>query len=161
MSTQNEVVRIGSLETDSIFVKAIGSDSDLMEFIGGRLYGTAIPLPDNYAENVPVPYVIVTFDGLNNDAETKDSSFEGESDVVRIGIEVAAKSLDQLHRLTQMVRETVLGYMEQHAGGEDFPIEDYTFSAQQIVFDSLKPCFWQVLNYSCDVITLVEYEVTG
>ena len=64
-----------SLATDSIFIAAIQSNTELMEALGyeapeeeyegrpGRLYGTAIPLPDEDADNTPVPYIIVTFDG--------------------------------------------------------------------------------------------------
>ena len=68
-----------SLATDSIFITALQSNTDLLEALGyveatetsegapARLYCTAIPLPDEDANNVPVPYIIVTFDGLTND----------------------------------------------------------------------------------------------
>ena len=42
-----------SLATDSIFIAAIQSNPALVERIGGRLYGQAIPLPDEDADNVP------------------------------------------------------------------------------------------------------------
>lgn len=135
------------LATDSIFIAALSGDSELMETIGGRLYGTAIPLPDEDLDNVPVPYVIVTFDGLANDSQTKDYTYEGDFDQVTIGVEVVGESLGALHDLTQQVRETILAYMSD----EDTSIEDYQFSAQAIQFDSLKPCYWQVLTYQCDV----------
>ena len=81
-----------SLATDSIFVLALQSNSDLLEKLTEsldddgttvidetpRLYGTAIGLPDEDADNVPVPYVIVTFDGLTNDQGTKDDRYESE-----------------------------------------------------------------------------------
>ena len=101
-----------SLATDSIFIAAIQSNPALVERIGGRLYGTAIPLPDEDADNVPVPYVILTFDGLNNDADTKDCSYESDYDRVNIGVEVTAETLEDLHELTQTVRETILAYMK-------------------------------------------------
>ena len=137
-----------SLATDSIFIAAIQSNPALVERIGGRLYGTAIPLPDEDADNVPVPYVIVTFDGLNNDADTKDCSYESDYDRVNIGVEVTAKTLDDLHTLTQMVRDTILSYLRT----TDTAIQDYQFAAQQIQYDSMKPCYWQVLTYQCDTI---------
>ena len=150
-----------SLATDSIFVTALQSNSDLMEklskFIDDdgttvidetpRLYGTAIGLPDDDADNVPVPYVIVTFDGLTNDQGTKDDRYESDYDTVNIGVEVTAKTLDDLHTLTQMVRDTILSYLRTN----ETAILDYNFAAQQIQYDSLKPCFWQVLTYQCDV----------
>ena len=140
-----------SLATDSIFIAAIQSNPSLVERIGGRLYGTAIPLPDEDADNVPVPYVIVTFDGLNNDTDTKDCSYESDYDRVNIGIEVVGKTLKDLHDLTQMVRDTILTYFR----ATETVVEDYTFTADAIQYDSLKPCYWQVLSYQCDVRNLL------
>ena len=53
-----------------------------------------------------------------------------------------------MHTLTQMVRDTILSYLRT----TDTAIMDYNFAAQQIQYDSLKPCYWQVLTYQCDVI---------
>jgi hypothetical protein len=144
-----------SLATDSIFITALQSNSELLEALGydpetgenARLYCTAIPLPDEDADNVPVPYVIVTFDGLTNDQGTKDDRYESEYDTVNIGVELTARNINELHNLTQMVRDTILSYLRSN----DTAIMDYNFAAQQIQFDSLKPCYWQVLTYQCDV----------
>ena len=151
-----------SLATDSIFVTALQSNDVLLdklkEYIDEddniqydetpRLYGTAIGLPDDDADNVPVPYVIVTFDGLTNDQGTKDDRYESSYDTVNIGVEITAKTLDDLHTLTQMVRDTILSYLRAN----DTAIQDYQFAAQQIQYDSLKPCYWQVLTYQCDTV---------
>ena len=144
-----------SLATDSIFITALQSNSELLEALGydpetgenARLYCTAIPLPDEDAENVPVPYVIITFDGLTNDQCTKDDRYESEYDTVNIGLEVTARNINELHDLTQMVRDTILSYLREN----DTAIMDYNFAAQQIQFDSMKPCYWQMLTYQCDV----------
>ena len=141
-----------SLATDSIFVSALSSNSLFMGKIGRRLYSTAIPLPDEDADNVPVPYVIVTFDGLNNEQTTKDDPFESEDDRVSIGIEVCAKNRTQLANLTQSVRSIVHDYMREN----DTPIDDYQFSADAVQYDSMKPCFWQTLRYQCDVLNQEE-----
>ena len=153
-----------SLATDSIFTTALQSNSDLMATLGyvaptltdkgkpARLYGTAIPLPDEDADNVPVPYVIVTFDGLNNDAGTKDDRYESEYDRVNIGIEVVGKTLKDLHDLTQMVRDTILTYFR----ATETAVEDYTFTADAIQYDSLKPCYWQTLRYQCDTTSDIQ-----
>lgn len=150
-----------SLATDSIFVTALQSNSELLEKLKEyiddagttvindtpRLYGTSIPLPDEYIDNVPVPYVIVTFDGLTNDQGTKDDVYESKYDQVNIGIEVTSRTLDELHYLTQMVRETILTYLRMNKND----ILDYQFAAQQIMYNQDKPCYWQVLTYQCDV----------
>lgn len=137
-----------SLATDSIFVKAIQSDASLMQKIGGRLYGTAIGLPDEEADNAPVPYIIVTFDGLTNDQGTKDDRYESRYDKVEIGVEVTAQTLDELHNLTETVRDTILSYLRSRTTA----VDDYLFTAEGIQYDSLKPCYWQVLRYQCDTI---------
>ena len=152
-----------SLATDSIFIAAIQSNHALVERIGGRLYGTAIPLPDEDADNVDVPYIIVTFDGLNNDDSTKDQPYEGDYDKVNIGVEVTAESLTSIHELTHIIRQTILDYIrgKKETEGDEFPIDDYQLSAQAIQFDSLKPCYWQVLKYQCDVRNYLNDEQEG
>ena len=135
------------LSTDSIFIYALSASEDIMQAVDGRLYGTAIPLPDEEADNVPVPYIIVTFNGLNNVDETKDDMYESDYDSVNIGIEVIGKTLGHLHDLTEMVRNVIHQYFVQN----ETPVEGYQFSAQAVQFDSEKPCYWQVLNYQCYV----------
>lgn len=149
-----------SLATDSIFTTALQSNSDLMATLGyvaptltdkgkpARLYGTTIPLPDEDLDNVPVPYVIVTFNGLTNDQGTKDDRYESRYDKVEIGVEVTAKTLDDLHVLTEMVRDTILSYLRSRPTA----VDDYLFTAEGIQYDSMKPCYWQVLRYQCDTI---------
>ena len=129
-------------------MKAIQSDASLMQKIGGRIYGTAIELQDEDLDNVPVPYVIVTFNGLTNDQGTKDDRYESRYDKVEIGVEVTANTLDDLHVLTEMVRDTILSYLRSRSTA----IDDYLFTAEGIQYDSMKPCYWQVLRYQCDTI---------
>ena len=151
-----------SLATDSIFVTALQSNSELLEKLTEyidddgnvqydetpRLYGTAIGLPDDDADNVPVPYIIVTFNGLTNDQGTKDDRYESRYDKVEIGVEVTAKTLDDLHVLTEMVRDTILSYLRSRTTA----VDDYLFTAEGIQYDSMKPCYWQMLRYQCDTI---------
>ena len=143
-----------SLATDSIFVDALKSNAALVESVGGRIYGTAIPMPDEDADNAPVPYLIVTFDGLNNDVDSKDDEMESDTDKVNISIEVVGETLAKLHELTQAVRDTVRDYLATN----DTDITEYLFGAQAIQYDSLKPCYWQVLTYQCDVENLMNDE---
>ena len=142
------------LATDSIFIAALSASEDIMEATGGRIYGTAIPLPDEDADNAPVPYLIVTFDGLNNDVDSKDDEMESDTDKVNISIEVVGETLAKLHELTQAVRDTVRDYLATN----DTDITEYQFGAQAIQYDSLKPCYWQVLTYQCDVENLMNDE---
>lgn len=137
-----------SLLTDQIFFSALKSNASLMTTIGNRLYSTAIPLPDEDADNVPLPYVIVTFDGLTNDGQSKDNPYDGDYDSVNIGIEVAAEDRPSLGALTEEIRATISDYF-LNSEDELVPL-DYQFTAQAVQYDPLKPCFWQRLAYNCD-----------
>jgi len=146
------------LSTDSIFIAALTSSAEVMQTIDGRLYSTAIPMPDEDAENVPVPYIIVTFNGLNNEGTTKDDPFEGDTDVVQIGVEVTAINREQLAELTKLVRTTIHDYLTEDVDDERQTIDDYQFSAEAVQYDSMKPCYWQTIRYQCDVFNGQEYE---
>ena len=143
-----------SLQNDIIFVKALRANADLMkQLAAGDVYNTAIALPDEDLDNAPLPYAIVTFDGLNNDIDTKDDPFESESDSVNISIEIAAKTRNELGHLAEAIRRQVHQYfINADPTDEDADLipHDYQFSAQAVNYDSLKPCYWQVLTYQCD-----------
>lgn len=138
-----------SLTTDLIFFTALKANTELMTTICNRLYSTAIPLPDEAADNVPAPYVILTFDGLTNDDFTKDS-FEGETDTVTIGVTIVAEDRPSLGHLANTVRTTIREYFEDNQDDDDDIPQDYRFTATAINYDSLKPAFYQTLNYQCD-----------
>lgn len=143
-----------SLQTDIIFVKALRANAELMaQLAAGDVYNTAIALPDEDLDNAPLPYVIVSFDGLTNDVETKDDPYEGGSDNVTISIEIAAKTRPELCRLAEAVRRQVHDYFvndNQTDDDSDLVPLDYQFSAQAVNYDQMKPCYWQVLSYQCD-----------
>ena len=141
-----------SLQTDIIFVRALQQNSSLMAKLpAGDVYNTAIALPEQDAENAPVPYIIVTYDGMSNDQTTKDG-YESEFDNVNIGIEVAAQTRGQLCEIVEAVRETVLDYFTSLQDEEEtdplLPL-DYQLTATGVRYDDMKPCYWQILNYNC------------
>ena len=145
-----------SLQTDIIFVKALRSNAELISQLpAGDVYNTTIPVPDEEVENAEVPYIIVSFDGLNNQDTTKDDAFEAETDNVTIGITCAAHTRPELGELLTAVRTTIREYFREHYGDnsdEDYALipNDITLSAQSVMYNDMKPCFWQVLNYQCD-----------
>lgn len=143
-----------SLKTDIIFVRALRSNDELMEQLpAGDVYNTTIAMPEQDAENAPLPYVIVTYDGMQNLDTDKDSPFEGDTDRVQIGIEVASESRPQLATLTEQIRTTVREFFENlDSSDEDYDLVplDVDFSAQAVQYDEWKPCYWQVLQYQCD-----------
>lgn len=142
-----------SLITDKVFFNALKGSATLEEYVGDRIYNTSIDTPDEDLLNEPVPYIIITFDGMQNEGITKDSSYEGDTDRVQIGIEITAETREQLGDIAETVRATILSYFENTEDTDDdfdlIPV-DYTLSSGPISYDSLKPCFWQVLSYNCD-----------
>lgn len=144
---------IMSLNTDKIFIAALRSNSRLIaQLPAGDVYGTAITLPDEDLDNVPLPYIIVTYDGMNNDESTKDD-YEGEVDTVQIGVLIVAKTRPEVGSLAQSVRDTIRDYFEDLPDSDenyDLVPYDYQFSADAVQYDSLKPSFWQQLRWSCD-----------
>ena len=145
-----------SLITDAIFVKALRSNAALIaQLPAGDVYNTAIALPDEDADNAPLPYVIVSFDGLNNQDTTKDNDYDGLTDIVTIGIEIAAETRPKLGELAVMVRKTIADRFQQIAQDpqdEDYALlpNAYTMQAQPVQYDPLKPCYWQRLQFQCD-----------
>ena len=143
-----------SLQTDIIFVAAIKSDNALIQQLSARdVYNTAIAMPDDDADNAPVPYVIVAEGDVVNDGTTKDD-YEGDTDSVNITITVVARNRKELVVLTNKVRKAVRRYFMDVTEEDDYfdlvPI-DYQFSAKPVIYDPLKPCYWRELNYQCDV----------
>ena len=143
-----------SLITDKVFYNALRSNAELMATVGGRIESISIPVPDEQLDNTPVPYIIITFDGLQNEGHTKDNSFEGETDKVQVGIEVAADSRDDLGDLMQTIRQTIIDYFEDtegHAWDDyDYIPTNYKLEASAIGYDGDKPCYYQTLTYNCD-----------
>lgn len=145
-----------SLLTDIIFVKALRSNSDLMEQLpDGDVHNTSIALPDEDMENAEIPYIIVSYDGMQNDGSTKDDIFEGDSDNVQISIDVAANDRESLGTLMTTIRRTVNEYFASHYGDdsdEDFQLipMGMTIRALPVRYDSEKPCYWQILQYDCE-----------
>ena len=143
-----------SLITDKVFYNALRSNAALMAAVGGRIESTSIPVPDEEFENTPLPYVIITFDGLQNEGYSKDNSYEGFVDKVQVSIEVAADNRDDLGDIMQTIRETVVAYFEDtegHAWDDyDYVPTNYTFTASPVAYDSMKPCYYQTLTYNCD-----------
>ena len=143
-----------SLITDKVFYNALRSNSDVMALVSGRIESTSIPVPDEQFLNEPVPYIIITFDSLQNEGFTKDNSFEGDTDRVQVSIEVAADSRDALGDIMEAIRKAVIDYFEDEDGHAwddyDYVPNSYTFSAGPIGYDSMKPCYYQTLQYLCD-----------
>ena len=76
-----------SLLTDKIFVEALKANTDFMQAIGNRLYGTAIPVPDLEAENVQLRELCKELAEFLTEAEWLQWP-ELRAEMQRLGVEV-------------------------------------------------------------------------
>lgn len=136
-----------SLQTDKFFYQALTQSQRVTDIVDDRIFNPARPTIDEDEDKIP--YIIVTFDGLQNNAETKDNGVEGDEDRVTIGVMCCAENCDALGELTELVRETMCEYWEENRDEELTPI-DWQFSAGQVFYDTDKPCCYQQLTYQCE-----------
>lgn len=137
-----------SLQTDSAFITALSSNSDLMATVGKRLYDTYVTVPDN-AINKSVPYLLVTFDGGSNASDSKDAwQNEGTEDNVTVTLEVTAKTREQLATIAQQARTVIRDYFADNSSDEEVPLQ-YDLQIGSVQHDDDVPCFWQQLVYQC------------
>ena len=131
------------LDTDKFFWDALRTDGGIVKMTGGRIFNTARSTTDEREDKVP--YVVITFDSLTNDETTKDDEVESPYDSVNVSVLCVASDREQLARLTKAVRERDRRYFAQK--GERYGIDDWRFSAGGVMYDELKPCFYQLLSY--------------
>ena len=136
-------------QVDEIIYDAIRADEELMTAISGHVVSTCFEVSPTDADNTPLPYIIVTDDGFQNQVESKDDGWEGTEDRVSVGVEVAAESPQDVKRLIRMVRQAVASYIDQmYDDGEDIPELD-SLSSDGLAWDWTKPCYYQRLTYQC------------
>lgn len=151
---------MGGIKTDMLFINALMASDEVTAMVGDRIFDTAIPGKDEDVDNEPVPYIIVSHNGLNNEDWTKDNDGEGETDVVQIGMTVAANDREELADLCILIRQAVNDYLDNYEpqeGEEDFTDdlpENREFSMQKVQYDPWKPCFFVDLNWTCDINNL-------
>ena len=146
------------LLTDSFFIRAIKSNSDLLAKLpAGDIYNNVAD-PDYDMENVELPYIIVNNDGGSEGDMTKDSWSESTEDKVNISILMVCRSRQELADMTLTVRKTISEFMQAtwqrisegtiEEGDEIAPIQ-YEFSYSDIAYIMDKPAHRQMFYYNC------------
>ena len=134
---------------DEIIYDAICADAALMEAIGSRVVSTCFEVPPAEADNTPLPNIIVTDDGFQNQNGTKDCVWESGEDRVQATVDVAADSPKEVKQIVRKVRKAVETYIGTlYTQGEDIP-ELESLSSDGIAWDWMKPCYYQRLTYQC------------
>ena len=145
-------------QVDEIIYDAIRADAELMTAIGGRVQSTCFEVSPAEQDNTPIPYVIVTDDGFQNNVGSKDTVWESDEDRVQAGVEVAADSPAEVKRLIKMVRKAVEQYVCQMYTDGDTPPELESLSSDGLAWDWMKPCYFQSLTYSCTTQSDIDNE---
>ena len=136
-------------QIDELLYDAICADADLIQYIGGeqQVQSTCFEVSPDEQDNTPIPYLIVIFDGFQNNAGTKDAVWESDEDSVSASVEIAAESPREVHKLTRMVRKAIENHMCQlYTEGERIP-QLNSLRSYGIAWDCLKPCYYTHLTY--------------
>lgn len=145
-------------QVDEIIYDAILADAALMTAIDGRVVSTCFEVSPDEKDNTPLPNIIVTDDGFQNQDTTKDSVWEGEDDEVQVTVDIAAKSPNEVKDLVRMVRRAVsryiIGMYENH---EAVPELD-KLSSDGLQWDWMRPCYYQKLTYNCSIKSTTDDE---
>lgn len=136
---------------DEIIYDAICADTALMEAIGSRVVSTCFEVPPAEADNTPLPNIIVTDDGFQNQVGTKDCVWESGEDRVQVTVDVAADSPKEVKRLIRMVRRAVENHIILMSATDGCIPELDSLSSNGIAWDWMKPCYYQQITYQCTV----------
>lgn len=136
-------------DLDQILFDALKGDAALMEAVKGNVVSTCFEVGPDEMDNTPLPCIIVTDDGWQNQQESKDTMWESMEDRVTASIEVDADSPKAVKQLMRLCRKAVARYIESMAEeGEDIPELD-SVQASQLAWDWMKPCYWRTITYNC------------
>lgn len=145
-------------QVDEIIYDAIQADAALMTAIGERVVSTCFEVSPDETDNTPLPNIIVTDDGFQNQDTTKDSVWEGEDDEVQVTVDIAAKSPNEVKDLVRMVRRAVSRYIIGMYGNHEVIPELDKLSSDGLQWDWMRPCYYQKLTYNCAIKSTTEDE---
>ena len=145
-------------QVDEIIYDAIQADAALMTAIDGRVVSTCFEVSPDETDNTPLPNIIVTDDGFQNQDTTKDSVWEGEDDEVQVTVDIAAKSPNEVKDLVRMVRRAVSRYIIGMYGNHEVIPELDKLSSDGLQWDWMRPCYYQKLTYNCSIKSTTEDE---
>lgn len=131
---------------DEIIYDAICADAALMEAIGNRVVSTCFEIPPTDDDNTPLPNIIITDDGFQNNVTTKDCVWEGGEDEVRVTVDIAGNSPQEVQQIMRRVRKAVEVYMVSL--GNAIP-ELVSLTSGELAWDWIKPCYYKPLIYQC------------
>ena len=141
------------LRLDEIFYKAITADADLMQAIGGRVKSTCFEVSPDEQDNTPLPYILIMDEGKQPAQTTKDDEWMPSQWRVGAGVEVGAKSPNEVDALVMKAMKAIAKYISTLADqGKEIPYLNEGFpQTQGIAWDWTKPCYYDIAHYQCDM----------
>ena len=153
------------LRLTQIFYAALTADEDVMEACGyvaptqttpgkqARIKSTCFEVAPDKEDNTPLPYILVLDEGKAPSQTTKDDEWMPSQWRVGAGVEVGAKSPNEVDALVMKAMKAIADYIvTMSIHGEDFPYLNEGFpQTQGVAWDWTKPCYFDVARYQCDV----------
>ena len=143
---------------DEIIYDAICADAALMEAIGNRVVSTCFEVSPEDHDNTPLPNIIVTDDGFQNQVGTKDTVWESGEDRVQVTVDVAADSPKEVKRLIYKVRRAIENQIILMSANNERIPELESLSSGGVAWDWMKPCYYQHLTYQCTVPSEIDID---
>jgi len=154
------------LRLDKIFYDAITADADLMAICGyeapsaaypqgkpARIKSTCFEVGPDGEDKTPLPYIVIRDLGKQPAQTTKDDGWMPCQWRVGAGIEIGAKSPNEVDDIAMKVMKAISDHIvtldEQN---EEIPcLEEGYPQTQGIAWDWTKPCYWDIVSYQCDI----------
>jgi len=142
------------LRLDKLLFDAITSDAELMQAVGSRIKSTCFEVSPDEVDNTPLPYILILDEGKQPAQTTKDDEWMPSMWGVSAGVEVAAKSPNEVDTLVMKAMKAIAEYISTLAGqGEEIPYLNEGFpQTQGVAWDWSKPCYFDIAHYQCDVM---------
>ena len=138
------------LRLDKIFFDAITADADLMQTVGNRVKSTCFEVSPDEQDNTPLPYIVIRDLGKQPAQTTKDDEWMPSLWNVGAGIEVGATSPNEVDAIVMKAMKAVANYMQTLEGDVPYLNEGFP-RTQGVSWDWMKPCYWDLAQYQCDV----------
>ena len=140
------------LRLDKIFFDAITANSELMQVVGGRVKSTCFEVAPDEQDNTPLPYITILDEGKRPAQTTKDDDeWLPSMWTVGAGIEVGGTSPNKVDDIMEKVIKVIADYMKTFDDGDIYLNEGFP-QTQGVAWDWLKPCYYDVVHYQCDII---------
>lgn len=137
------------IELDEIIYDALTADTELMQAVGQRIRSTCFEVGPDETDNTPLPCIIVTDNGSQEQPETKDCEWLPYEEKVQAGIEIDGNSPKEVRTLIRKARKAVAAYIKTLAESDtDIPYLD-SIQRDGMAWDWMKPCYFDTLRYNC------------